>query len=146
MADEAHLDEDCIFCKILRGEIPCFKVFEDDDILAFMDINPISEGHALVIPKHHSKNILESPSQWVGKTFTGAKRIAEAVHETLKPDGINIVQANGPGAKQSVLHLHVHIIPRTLDDGLTMNWELVLGDMDDIGGLAERIAANMEYG
>jgi histidine triad (HIT) family protein len=109
-----------------------------------MDINPIAEGHALVIPKHHSKDILESPSQWVGKTFAGAKRIAEAVHETLKPDGINIVQANGPGAKQSVLHLHVHIIPRTLDDGLTMNWELVLGDMDDIGGLAERIAANME--
>ena len=101
MADEAHLDEDCIFCKILRGEIPCFKVFEDDDILAFMDINPISEGHALVIPKHHSKDILESPSQWVGKTFAGAKRIAEAVHETLKPDGINIVQANGPGAKQA---------------------------------------------
>ena len=144
MADEAHLDEDCIFGKILRGEIPCFKVFEDDDILAFMDINPIAEGHALVIPKHHSKDILESPSQLVGKTFAGAKRIAEAVHETLKPDGINIVQANGSGAKQSVPHLHVHIIPRTLDDGLTMNWELVLGDMDDIGGLAERIAANMD--
>ena len=144
MADEAHLDEDCIFCKILRGEVPCFKVFEDDDILAFMDINPIAEGHALVIPKHHSKDILESPSQWVGKTFAGAKRIAEAVHEMLKSDGINIVQANGPGAKLSVLHLHVHIIPRTLDDGLTMNWELVLGDMDDISRLAERIAANME--
>jgi len=144
MAGEAHLDEDCIFCKILRGEVPCFKVFEDDDILAFMDINPIAEGRALAIPKHHSKDILESPSQWVGKTFAGAKRIAEAVHETLKPDGINIVQTNGPGAKQSVLYLHVHIIPRTLDDGLTMNWELVPGDMDDICGLAERIAANME--
>ena len=143
MADESHLDEDCVFCKILRGESPCFKVFEDDDILAFMDVNPIAEGHALVIPKFHSKDLIETPSEWVGKTFAGAKRIAEAVHKTLKPDGINIVQDNGPGAKQSVFHLHVHVIPRAMDDGLTMNWELVPGDMDKIAKLAERIAANI---
>ena len=79
MADEAHLDEDCIFCKILRGEIPCFKVFEDDDILAFMDVNPIAPGHALVIPKHHSKDILETPADWIAKAFSGAGRVAAAV-------------------------------------------------------------------
>ncbi len=143
MNGETHLDADCIFCKIILGEIPSFKIFEDDEILAFMDVNPIAPGHVLIVPKHHSKDIMETPPEWVGKAFAGAGRVARAVRKTLVPDGINIVQANGPGAKQSVFHLHVHVIPRTMDDGLTMNWELVPGDMDGIGKLAERIKANM---
>ena len=143
MTSETHLDADCIFCKIIRGEIPSFKIFEDDEILAFMDVNPIAAGHALVIPKFHYKDIHETPTEWVGITFAGAKRIAVAVEKTLEPAGINIVQANGPGAKQSVFHLHVHVIPRGMDDGLTMNWELEPGDMDEIGKLAEQIAANV---
>ena len=143
MTSETLLDADCIFCKIIRGEIPSFKIFEDDEILAFMDVNPIATGHALVIPKFHSKDIHETPAEWVGITFAGAKRIAEAVEKTLEPAGINIVQANGPGAKQSVFHLHVHVMPRGMDDGLTMNWELEPGDMDEIGKLAEQIAANV---
>ena len=141
---EKHLDEMCIFCNIIRGEIPCFKILEDDEILAFMDVNPIAPGHALVIPKHHSKDILETPADWIGKAFSGAGRVAAAVQKTINPDGINILQANGPGAKQSVFHLHVHVIPRALDDGLTMNWELAPGDMDEIGKLAEKIAANVD--
>ena len=120
---EAHLDDDCIFCKIIRGEIPCFKVLEDADVLALMDVNPIAPGHVLVIPKHHAKDILETPLDCVGKAFAGAGRAARAVQKTLAPDGINILQANGPGAKQSVFHLHVHVIPRGMDDGLSMNWE-----------------------
>ena len=142
--NDMHLDGDCIFCKIIRGEIPCFKVYEDDDVLAFMDVNPVAEGHVLVIPKHHSRDILETPPEWVGKTFAGAGRVARAVQKSLAPDGINIVQANGPGAKQSVFHLHVHVIPRAMDDGLTMNWELEPGDMAAIGQLAEKIAINVE--
>jgi histidine triad (HIT) family protein len=141
---EAHLDDDCIFCKIIRGEIPCFKVLEDADVLALMDVNPIAPGHVLVIPKHHAKDILETPLDCVGKAFAGAGRAARAVQKTLAPDGINILQANGPGAKQSVFHLHVHVIPRGLDDGLSMNWELAPGDMDQIGRLAEQIASNVE--
>ncbi len=141
---DAHLDEDCIFCKIIGGEIPCFKVLEDDEILAFMDVNPIAPGHALVIPKHHSKDIHETPGEWIGKAFAAAGRVATAVRKTVNPDGINIVQANGSGAKQSVFHLHVHVIPRFMDDGLTMNWELEPGDMDEIGKLAEKIGANVE--
>ncbi len=143
MTGETHLDADCIFCKIIRGEIPSFKIFEDDEILAFMDVNPVAAGHALVIPKFHSKDIHETPAEWVGITFAGAKLAARAVGKTLEPAGINIVQANGPGAKQSVFHLHVHVIPRGMDDGLTMNWELEPGDMDEIGKLAELIAANV---
>jgi len=140
---DAHLDADCIFCKIIRGEIPSFKVYEDDDTFAFMDINPIAPGHALVIPKHHSRDILETPDEWVAKAFAGARRLARAVQKTVEPDGINIVQANGPGAKQSVFHLHVHVVPRAMDDGLTMNWELVPGDMAEIEAVAGRIRANM---
>ena len=141
---EAHLDDDCIFCKIIRGEIPCFKVLEDADVLALMDVNPIAPGHVLVIPKHHAKDILETPLDCVGKAFAGAGRAARAVQKTLAPDGINILQANGPGAKQSVFHLHVHVIPRGMDDGLSMNWELAPGNMDQIGRLAEQIASNVE--
>ncbi len=143
MTGGTHLDVDCTFCKIILGEIPSFKIFEDDEILAFMDVNPVAAGHALVIPKFHSKDIHETPAEWVGITFAGAKLVARAVGKTLEPAGINIVQANGPGAKQSVFHLHVHVIPRAMDDGLTMNWELEPGDMDEIGKLAERIAANL---
>jgi len=141
---EAHLDDDCIFCKIIRGEIPCFKVLEDADVLALMDVNPIAPGHVLVIPKHHTKDILETPLDCVGKAFAGAGRAARAVQKTLAPDGINILQSNGPGAKQSVFHLHVHVIPRGMGDGLSMNWELAPGDMDQIGRLAEQIASNVE--
>ena len=140
----ANHDDECIFCKILRGEIPCFKVYEDDDVLAFMDVNPVAPGHVLVIPKHHSRDILETPPEWVGKAFAGAGRVARAVQKSLAPDGINIVQTNGPGAKQSVFHLHVHVIPRAMGDGLTMNWELEPGDMAAIGQLAEKIAINVE--
>ena len=137
-------DPENIFAKILRGDIPCDKVYEDDTVLAFKDINPQAPVHVLVIPKHHAKDILETPLDCVGKAFAGAGRAARAVQKTLAPDGINILQANGPGAKQSVFHLHVHVIPRGMDDGLSMNWELAPGDMDQIGRLAEQIASNVE--
>ncbi len=140
----AHLDDDCIFCKILRGEIPCFKIYEDDGVLAFLDVRPLAPGHALVIPKHHARDILETPDDWTGKAFAAAGLVARAVQKTLSPEGISVVQANGPGAQQSVFHLHVHVIPRSADDGITMNWEPIPGDMDEIRKLAEQIAANVE--
>ena len=137
-------DPDCIFCKIVAGEIPCFKVYEDEETLAFMDINPVSAGHALVVPKDHSPNIFEAPDKWLAATVLATAKVARAVERTVGPEGINVVQANGPGAAQSVMHLHLHVIARAADDGLIMNWELVLGDMEAIGAIAERIAANME--
>ena len=138
------LSDSCIFCKIIRGDIPSFKVFEDDKTFAFMDINPISPGHSLVIPKFHSANLYETPDEWVAATAVGLRRLARAVERTLSPAGINTLQANGPGAAQSVFHLHMHVIPRGMDDGLTMNWELNPGDMDAIGKLAEEITANLD--
>ena len=137
------LDDDCVFCKIIRGEIPSFKVFEDDRTLAFMDINPVAEGHALIVPKYHTPNIYEAPEEWLGPTLASVGRVARAVRDEVAPDGINVLQANGPGAAQSVFHIHFHVIPRTLEDGLTMNWGLKSGDMDAIGTLAERLAGRI---
>ena len=140
---ELRHDKNCIFCKIIRGEVPSFKIFEDDFVLAFMDVNPLASGHALVIPKYHAKNILETPFEWTGKTFATAGLIACAIEKTLDPDGISIVQANGPGAKQSVFHLHVHVIPRSIDDKFSMNWDIVAGNLVDISRLAKSISANV---
>lgn len=137
------LDANCIFCKIIRGEIPSFKVHEDDKTLAIMDINPGNPGHCLAIPKFHSEYIFTTPDEWVAATLATTRRIARAVQVTLMPYGMNIVQANGPGAKQSVMHLHVHVLPRAKDDGLLLNWGLKPGNMDEIKALAERIRANL---
>lgn len=136
--------EDCIFCKIVAGQIPCFKIYEDDHTLAFMDINPACRGHALAIPKAHFPNLFESPDETLAVTVATAKKVARAVQTTVNPDGLNLVQANGPGAAQSVFHLHMHVIPRFSDDQLMLNWGMNPGDMDEIKALSEEIAANIE--
>ena len=136
-------DPDCIFCKIIAGEIPCFKLHENDDTLAFMDINSANEGHALIIPKEHSVDVHAVSDSAISATIITAKRIAAAVDKTLSPDGINLIQCNGPAAAQSVLHFHMHVLPRRDGDELKLNWDLAPGDMDAIGQLAERIRANL---
>jgi len=133
-------DQDCIFCKIVAGEIPCFKLYEDDHTLAFMDINPASNGHALAIAKAHWENLHEIPDELAGKCIATAQRIAGAVEAALSPDGINILQANGPGAGQSVQHFHIHIMPRyTGDEHLKINWGLTPGDLDEIKATYEKM-------
>ena len=132
-------DPDCIFCKIVAGEVPSFTLFEDDATLAFMDINPAKEGHAVVIPKEHAINLYAVSDEALARTAVTAKKVAGAVARTLNPDGLNLVQCNGPAAAQSVMHFHVHVLPRSRDDSLAMNWGLKLGDIDAIGRLAERI-------
>ena len=132
-------DPDCVFCKIVAGEIPSFTLFEDEMTLAFMDINPANEGHALVIPKEHSADLYSISDESLTNTVATAKRVASALSRALNPDGLNLVQCNGPAAAQSVMHFHVHVLPRVTDDRLAMNWGLKLGDIDAIGRLAERI-------
>ena len=132
-------DPDCVFCKIVAGEVPSFTLFEDEATLAFMDINPANEGHALVIPKEHVVDLYSMSDEALARTMATAKKVAAAVARTLNPDGLNLVQCNGPAAAQSVMHFHVHVLPRVRDDGLAMNWGLKLGDIDAIGRLAERI-------
>ncbi len=133
---------DCIFCKLIAGEIPCFKIYEDDETLAFMDINPANEGHALVIPKEHSADVHAVSESAITATVTTAKKVASAIQKTLNPAGINLLQCNGPAAAQSVFHFHMHVLPRREGDELKLNWDLQAGDMDAIGTLAERVRGN----
>ena len=136
-------DANCLFCKIIAGEIPCFKLFEDDRTLAFMDINPANEGHALVIPKEHAPDVYAVSDAAISATVTTAKKIAAAIDKTLNPDGLNLLQCNGTAAAQSVFHFHMHVLPRREGDELKLNWGLKPGDMDAIGALAERIHGNL---
>ncbi|GAB4353019.1 MAG: HIT family protein [Gammaproteobacteria bacterium] len=135
--------EECIFCKIVAGEIPCFKLYEDGETLAFMDINPANEGHALVIPKSHAPNLFEVSPEALSATARAAQRVARAVQATLDPPGMNLLQCNGAAAAQSVQHFHMHVLPRQTGDDLKMNWGIKPGDPDAIGALAERIRANI---
>ena len=137
-------DPDCIFCRIVKGEIPSFKLLEDDRILSFMDINPANEGPCLVIPKAHVPNLYEADDGSLAAVAVACRRVADAVRRTLDPPGVSVAQANGPAAGQSVFHLHFHVIPRRADDDLLFNWEMRPGDLDAIGRLAERIRANIE--
>lgn len=136
-------DPNCIFCKIVAGQIPCFKLFEDEATLAFMDINPGNPGHALAIAKEHWENFAAMPAPLLGPVLATAQRVAKAIEATLRPDGINLLQANGPGAAQSVFHFHIHVLPRRVGDELKMNWGHKPGDMAAIKALHEKIKAAM---
>ena len=144
MHNEIVMIEECVFCKIIRGEIPSVKLYEDERTYAFMDINPLSSGHSLVIPKHHAENIYVTPPHASGAAMATLSKVSAAINRAVKPEGINILQANGPGAQQSVFHIHFHIIPRSTNDGLTMNWALLPGDIDEINVVAQRIRAELE--
>src|SRR5439155_26533088 len=111
-------DPTCIFCKIVAGEIPCFKLFEDAETLAFMDINPVHDGHSLVIPKAHYPTLFAIAPEAIAAVAQTAARVARAVDAALNPDGLNLIQANGEGAGQSVAHFHFHVFPRRLGDGV----------------------------
>lgn len=132
---------DCVFCKIVAGEIPSFRVYEDEATLAFMDINPISEGHLLVVPKLHFENIWDSDVEALGRVMATAKLVAMALKNGLGIDSLNLVQANGRWAVQSVPHFHLHLIPRRENDGVPLDWGLTQGDMEAIRTVADKLAS-----
>ena len=134
-------DPDCIFCRIVAGAIPCFKLYEDADTLAFMDINPVHDGHCLVIPKAHYPTVFDIAPEASAAVARAAAVVAKAVNTALQPDGINLIQANGKGAAQSVGHFHFHVLPRHLGDNLSINWTPIPADMARIAEVAERIRA-----
>lgn len=136
-------DSDCIFCKIIAGDIPCFRLYEDEHTLAFMDINPANEGHALVVPKSHAADVHEVSDEAISQVARTAKKVAGAIRDTLAPGGLNLLQCNGPAAAQSVMHFHMHVLPRAQGDELKLNWGLRPGDMDAIGAVADRIRAKL---
>jgi len=130
-------DPDCIFCKIAAGEIPAKKVDEDDDTIAFMDINPWTRGHALVIPKEHSRNIYDIAERDLAASAAAAQRLAQRMRERLNCDGINLINSSEPAAMQTVFHFHIHVIPRYHDDALRLPAHPQPADEDELDELAE---------
>lgn len=114
--------DDCIFCKIIKGDIPSTKVYEDDDFLAFLDIMPANKGHVLVIPKEHHEQLTDLPDELASKLILKVKDVAKTVVSGLELEGFNIVQNNGKVSGQVVPHVHFHIIPRKSEDGLNLEW------------------------
>jgi histidine triad (HIT) family protein len=130
---------DCVFCMIRDGKIPSAKIYDDARTLAFMDINPLSRGHCLVAPKTHAATLYEVDVEDLKAVAATAKKIAGALKRALSPDGLNLLQANGAAAFQSVPHFHLHLIPRWANDGKGFDWKVIPGNRDEIVGVADRI-------
>jgi histidine triad (HIT) family protein len=115
-------DPDCIFCKIAKGQIPSAKVYESNDVLAFLDISPANKGHCLVIPKRHFETLTDMPDIELAALSAAVKKVALSVYTSLKADGFNIFMNNKKAAGQIVPHAHFHIVPRFKDDGISFDW------------------------
>lgn len=139
------MSDQCLFCGIVAGDIPSAKVAEDETTYAFMDINPASDGHLLVIPKRHSKDLLEIPADDLTAVSLAAQRIAATAVEALGADGVNLLNCCGAEAWQTVFHFHIHVVPRYADktrDRLTLPWQSgVPGDPEVIDRMQERLTA-----
>jgi histidine triad (HIT) family protein len=132
-------DPDCIFCKIVAGEVPATVVDEDERTISFMDISPATRGHALVIPREHATDLLSLPLEDLEACMRAAQRLAHRVKEKLGADGINLLNSCGVAAWQTVFHFHVHVIPRYEGDPLRLPWVPSEGDMDEIKAVAEEL-------
>ena len=126
---EKKVDSNCIFCKIIAGEIPSKTVYEDEGYKAIMDVSPASKGHVIVLPKNHASNVFEISEEELSGAMIVAKKVAAMLKEKLGCDGVNILQNNGEAAGQTVFHLHVHVIPRYKGDTVNITWQH-LDDMD----------------
>jgi len=130
---------DCVFCRIIEGEMPSMRVYEDDRTLAIMDINPVNSGHCLVISKTHAPTLWDADPVDLQAAIAAAQKVAVALKTVVKPDGLNMLQANGAAAFQSVPHYHLHLIPRWNNDGKGFDWSLVPGDRGQIQAIGERL-------
>ncbi len=132
-------DPDCLFCKIIAGELPGTIVAEDERTVAFMDINPATRGHLLVVPRNHAANLLEIDDEDLAATVLAAKRLAARISERLGADGVNLLNSCGPVAWQTVFHFHMHVIPRYADDPLQLPWRPAPGDGEEIAAAAAEL-------
>jgi len=139
---------ECIFCRIVAGTAACQEIYRDEATLAFMDVNPANDGHCLVIPKEHFENVFDMRPSDFGAVASTAAKVARAVNEVLRPGGINLTQANGEAAGQSVPHVHVHVLPRRAGDDLLLNWDRNRNshqrfDRGRIAEIAERLRSRL---
>jgi histidine triad (HIT) family protein len=132
---------DCVFCRIRDGQIPSVKVYEDEQTFCIMDINPLNRGHCLVITKAHAATLFESEPEDLAAAIATARRVARAIRQALRPDGLNMLQANGAAAFQSVPHFHLPLIPRWTGDGKGFDWPQVLGDRAELASTGEALRA-----
>lgn len=137
------MNSNCIFCKIVAGEIPSAKIYESEATFAFLDIAPVNKGHALVIPKRHYANLFELPEELGNALLTDMKRVAAAVMAATGADGLNVGMNNHEAAGQVVMHAHFHLIPRFRDDGLVLWGQQSYEGPDEMNALAEKIRASL---
>jgi histidine triad (HIT) family protein len=130
---------DCLFCGIVAGEVPAQVVDSDEHTVAFMDINPATAGHALVVPRTHAADLFEISDEDLEHTIVAARRLARRMKTALSPDGFNLLNSCGSVAWQTIFHFHLHVVPRYEDDPLELPWVPEPGDMDEIATVAERI-------
>jgi histidine triad (HIT) family protein len=137
---------DCVFCKIRDGQLPSMRVYENERTICFMDINPLNPGHCLVVTRAHAPTIFDADEQDLAAAITAARRVAGALLEAVKPDGLNLLQANGAAAFQSVPHFHLHLIPRWANDGKGFDWALTPGDRAQIMAIGEKLRTILRSG
>lgn len=130
-------DAECIFCKIVAGDLPAEQIYEDDDTIAFLDVNPGTRGHALVIPKNHAKDLLKIDPDELAAVARSAQTVSRRAVERLDADGINLLNCCGSEAWQTVFHFHIHVVPRYVDDPLQLPWIPAPGEPDEIAETAK---------
>lgn len=135
--------ENCLFCKMVAGQIPVTKIYEDDVVLSFLDIGPISDGHTLVIPKQHYELLHDCPAELLAQIASRLGKIAEAVSSAMESDGYNLLCNNGKAAGQVINHLHFHIIPRNNGDGVFNRWPSYEYKTGQIESIAARICKHL---
>jgi histidine triad (HIT) family protein len=131
--------EDCLFCGIVAGDVPAQIVDSDEHTVAFMDINPATRGHALVVPREHSRDLFDVSDRDLERTMLAARRLVGRMDGALGPDGYNLLNSCRAAAWQTVFHFHIHVIPRYEDDPLKLPWTPGPGDPDEIAGVADQI-------
>ncbi len=129
----------CIFCRIANGEIPSNTIFEDDNFRVILDNGPATKGHALVLPKEHYANVFEMPDELLAEATKVAKKVASNIKDKLSCDGLNLVQNNGEAAGQTVMHFHLHIIPRYADDGQHILWKPTSPSAEELVAIKDKI-------
>ncbi len=137
------MESNCIFCKIIAGEIPSATVYEDEDFKAILDIFPAAKGHIIILSKRHCANLYELDDETAAKVLLVARKLAKAVNAKLNCDGINLLQNNGEAAGQTIFHFHIHLIPRYKEDQILPPWAQGSYAEGEAAALAEEIAANL---
>jgi histidine triad (HIT) family protein len=134
---------DCVFCRIVAGQIPATVVFQDEHTLAFMDIGQVNPGHVLVAVKKHAENLYALDDTQAGAVLRAAARVARAIRQAFNPEGLSVYQANGKAAGQTVFHYHVHLVPRYAGDGMELTWPVKNPPREKLVEYAEKIEASL---